>query len=91
MRMYHPNLEPPHNECEVMTDRQAAVLADSGWLPAPEPETDSAAHVPTVRYAPDLRTDSEREADENAELGRRQVVARKRSKTDPDKGEDTTS
>jgi len=73
MRMYHPDLEPPHNECEVMDDRQAAVLADSGWLPAPEPETDSPAHVPTVTYQPVA------------------PKAKRGTKTEPDKGEDTTS
>lgn len=38
IRLYHPALEPPSNECEVMDENQAAILAESGWLPAPEPE-----------------------------------------------------
>jgi len=53
MRMYHPDLEPPDNECEAMDDAQAAVYAESGWLPAPEPEAASPAHVPEpVKYEP---------------------------------------
>lgn len=83
MRMYHPDLEPPHNECEALDDAQAAVYAESGWLPAPEPVADSPAHVPTVRYQPAPRTDSE--ADDNAAAPRR-----KRTKTEPVKGKDTT-
>lgn len=52
IRMYHPDLEPPNNECEALDDAQAAVYAESGWLPSPEPVADSPAHVPTVRYEP---------------------------------------
>lgn len=53
IRLYNPALEPPNNECEVMDENQAAILAESGWLPAPEPEADSPAHVPEpVKYAP---------------------------------------
>jgi len=86
MRMYHPDLTPPHNECEVMNDRQAAVYAESGWLPVPEPESRPGYQPEPVKYAPDLRTDSEREADDNAAAGRR-----KRTKTEPVKGEGTNS
>lgn len=85
MRMYHPNLEPPHNECEALDDAQAAVYAESGWLPAPEPVADSPAHVPTVRYRPDDRTDAERDADDKASSTRG-----KRTKTEPVKGKGTT-
>jgi hypothetical protein len=54
IRLYHPNLEPPNNECEVMDDAQVAVLAESGWLPAPEPPEAAGPHVAPepVRYGP---------------------------------------
>lgn len=73
--MYHPNLEPPNNECEALDDRQAAVYAESGWLPAPEPEAVSPAHVPTVRYEP---------------VATEPVVSKTKrgTKTSTDKGED---
>ena len=53
IRLYHPNLQPPNNECEVMNDAQVAVMAESGWELAPESEADSPAHVAEpVTYAP---------------------------------------
>jgi hypothetical protein len=54
IRLYHPNLEPPNNECEVMDDAQVAVLAESGWLPAPEQPEAAGPHVAPepVRYEP---------------------------------------
>jgi len=52
-RMYHPNLEPPHNEVDVPDDDACVrVHAESGWKVAPEPEASSPAHAPTVTYAP---------------------------------------
>lgn len=53
IRMYHPDLEPPHNEGEALTEAQAAVYEESGWLRSPEPEQASPAFAPEpVRYAP---------------------------------------
>lgn len=52
-RLYHPNLEPPDNECEVPDDEGLlAVLAQSGWLPAPEPEEKPGYEPEPVKYAP---------------------------------------
>jgi hypothetical protein len=51
--MYHPNLEPPNNECEVMTDDQAAIYEESGWKRAPEPPEAKPGLAPQpVEYAP---------------------------------------
>lgn len=51
--MYHPDLEPPHNTCEVMTDAQVAVYEESGWKRAPEPEEPEPGLAPQpVQYAP---------------------------------------
>jgi len=48
--MYHPDTG---HEAEVMNDEQAAIYAESGWLPAPEPEEPEPGHAPEpVRYAP---------------------------------------
>lgn len=48
--MYHPNLGV---ECEVPTTEAAAVLAESGWRPAPEPDPTPPGVVPEpVVYAP---------------------------------------
>lgn len=53
LRMYHPDLEPPHNEGVALTEAQADVYRESGWLDAPEPEQASPAFAPEpVRYAP---------------------------------------
>jgi SAP domain len=53
IRLYHPDLEPPHNECEVMNEDQAAIYAESGWKPAPEPEAPRPGYAAEpVRYAP---------------------------------------
>ena len=53
IRLYNPDLEPPNNECVVMDENQVAILAESGWLSAPEPEETSPAHVPEpVKYEP---------------------------------------
>jgi hypothetical protein len=52
IRMYHPDLEPPHNECEVITEAQAAVYAESGWKVAPEPEQREGYAPEPVRYGP---------------------------------------
>lgn len=52
MRMYHPDLEPPNNECEALDDAQAAVYAESGWLPAPEPEQTPGYQPEPVKYEP---------------------------------------
>ncbi|MGH9252074.1 MAG: hypothetical protein ACRD0W_21535 [Acidimicrobiales bacterium] len=51
-RMYHPGLEPPDNETEAMDDAQAAVLAESGWLPAPEPDKVEGYEPEPVKYEP---------------------------------------
>lgn len=48
-RLYHPDLGV---ECEVPTDEAAAVLAESGWLPAPEPESRPGYEPEPVVYAP---------------------------------------
>jgi hypothetical protein len=84
IRLYHPDTG---QEATVRTVRQSRVLAASGWVPAPE----SGEVVPgvvsePVKYVPDQRTDTEREADEQAAAGRR-----KRTKAAPAEGEDTTS
>jgi hypothetical protein len=51
--MYHPNLEPPHNEAEVMTDAQVAIYEESGWKRAPEPAEPKPGLAPQpVEYAP---------------------------------------
>lgn len=52
LRMYHPNLDPPDNECEAMDARQAAVYAEAGWQPAPEPERKPGYEPEPVKYAP---------------------------------------
>lgn len=80
-RLYHPDLGV---EVDV-PDTSAAVLAESGWEFAPEPEVRPGYVPEPVRYVPDLRTDTEREADDNAANARR-----KRAKTDPVEGEDTS-
>lgn len=50
IRLYHPELGA---EIEALDEPQAAVYAEAGWLPAPEPEAASPAHVPEpVKYAP---------------------------------------
>lgn len=50
-RLYHPDLG---REYECPDDEGLlGVLAEAGWLPAPEPEATSPAHVPEpVKYAP---------------------------------------
>jgi hypothetical protein len=50
--MYHPDLEPPHNECEALTEAQAAVYAESGWLRRPEPEKRAGYEPDPVKYEP---------------------------------------
>lgn len=52
IRLYHPNLEPPNNECEVQTEAQAAIYAESGWLPAPEPTERPGFAPEPPRYEP---------------------------------------
>jgi hypothetical protein len=52
IHMYHPNLEPPHNTCEALTEAQAAVYRESGWLDAPEPEQREGYAPEPVTYAP---------------------------------------
>jgi hypothetical protein len=52
IRMYHPELEPPNNECEALSEAQAAVYRQSGWLDAPEPEERVGYASEPVRYAP---------------------------------------
>lgn len=50
-RLYHPDLGTEY-ECPD-DDGLLAVLAESGWLPAPEPKAASPAHAPEpVKYAP---------------------------------------
>lgn len=52
-RLYHPELTPPDNECEVPDDEGLlGVLAASGWLPAPEPEQRPGYEPEPVTYAP---------------------------------------
>jgi hypothetical protein len=52
-RMYHPDLTPPHNECDVPDDDACVrVHAEAGWKVAPEPTAASPAHAPTVTYEP---------------------------------------
>ncbi len=49
-RLYHPDLGV---EYDAGDEAQAAVMAESGWLPAPEPEAISPVHAPEpVKYAP---------------------------------------
>jgi hypothetical protein len=51
--MYHPDLEPPNNEAEVMNDAQAAIYEESGWKRAPEPPEAKPGLAPEpVKYAP---------------------------------------
>ena len=52
IRLYHPYLDPPHNECEVMVERQAKVLAEAGWKPVPEPEKRPGYEPEPVTYEP---------------------------------------
>ncbi len=49
IRMYHPDLGV---EIEALDEGQAAVYAESGWKPAPEPETRPGYEPEPVRYAP---------------------------------------
>jgi hypothetical protein len=50
IRLYHPELGA---EIEAGDEAQAAVLAESGWLPAPEPEATSPHVVPEpTKYEP---------------------------------------
>lgn len=50
MRLYHPDLG---TEIEAMDEPQAAVLAESGWLPAPEPEPAKPGRAPEpMKYEP---------------------------------------
>jgi len=50
MRMYHPDTG---HEAEVMNEDQAAIYAESGWLPAPEPEEPAPGlAAEPVKYAP---------------------------------------
>lgn len=52
-RMYHPDLEPPHNTTDVPDDEGSIrVHAESGWKVEPEPAASSPAHAPTVTYEP---------------------------------------
>jgi hypothetical protein len=53
IRMYHPNLEPPNNEAEVMNEAQVAIYEESGWKRAPEPAEPEPGLAPQpVEYAP---------------------------------------
>lgn len=59
MRMYHPNLDPPHNEWEG-PDSAAEVLAESGWKPRPDPADPEPGRAPEpVTYAPVRPADPE--------------------------------
>lgn len=50
MRLYHPNLG---REITCPSERSAAVLMESGWKPAPEPEAAEPGKEPEpVRYEP---------------------------------------
>lgn len=49
IRLYHPDLG---TEIDALDDRQAAVYAEAGWLPAPEPEAKPGYQPEPVRYAP---------------------------------------
>jgi len=73
IRLYHPNLDPPGNECEVMDEAQVAVLAESGWELAPEPEARPGYEPEPVKYAPITL----------------EPAKKRGAKTDPDKGEDS--
>jgi hypothetical protein len=51
--MYHPDLEPPNNTTEALTEEQAVVYEESGWKRAPEPEAPEPGLAPMpVEYAP---------------------------------------
>jgi len=52
--MYHPDLTPPHNECDVPDDEACVrVHTESGWKVAPEPTSSSPALAPEpVTYEP---------------------------------------
>lgn len=52
IRLYHPNLEPPHNECVALTEEQAAIYEQSGWRRAPEPEARPGYAPDPVVYEP---------------------------------------
>jgi hypothetical protein len=52
LRMYHPDLEPPGNECEALDEAQAAVYRESGWEDAPEPEAREGYQPEPVKYEP---------------------------------------
>jgi hypothetical protein len=52
LRMYHPDLEPPHNECEALDEAQAAIYRESGWVDAPEPEQRPGYEPEPVKYEP---------------------------------------
>ena len=52
IRMYHPDLTPPHNEGEALTEAQAAVYEEAGWKRAPEPEAKPGLAPEPVHYAP---------------------------------------
>jgi hypothetical protein len=54
MRMYHPDLG---EEIEALDDAQAAVYAESGWKPAPEPEARPGYEPEPVTYAPVTKAD----------------------------------
>jgi hypothetical protein len=49
IRMYHPQTG---GECEALTEAQAAVYRESGWLDAPEPEQREGYEPEPVRYGP---------------------------------------
>ena len=71
-RMFHPDLGV---DIPVDDDRQAAVLAEAGWEPAPEPEVRPGYAPEPVRYAP---------VTEPA-----QTPKKRGAKTEPVEGEDT--
>jgi hypothetical protein len=75
IRLYHPDLEPPDNECEALTERQAAVYRESGWVDAPEPEAREGYQPDPVRYAP---------------VAAEPAKSKRGAKTEPVKGEDPT-
>ena len=51
--MYHPDLEPPNNTAEALTEDQAAVYEEAGWKRAPEPAEPEPGLAPQpVEYAP---------------------------------------
>lgn len=58
MRLYHPNLKPPHNEYVTASDDElhVKVYLDAGWIPASEPEVVPGLVPEPVTYAPVTKT-----------------------------------